>query len=417
MDINDKLLNLASMAEIVFWPALFDSKYKDVEAMADKAIDVCFFNGGVNNSETERIAKLLRAKSKVVIAFGACAISGGVPGLANQFNREGLLKRVYETTESTFNEDKIRPQSITKVPDGDMTLPDLFERVLPLDEVIGVDYYLPGCPPTPESVMALIESVATNQLPARRSVIGKEKTLCDECPRERTGARGIKKLYRPHEIIPDPKRCLLEQGIICCGPATRGGCKATCIAANMPCRGCYGPPPGVVDQGAKMMSAVASLVASNDEKEIEKILDDIHDPMGIFYQFTLPKSILKGSFEKVYAGPEKRKHQRIKATFVISYRILEESADYEVLKEHVSQTKNIGLGGMMLTTNKQFALGTRLVLEISLPSNPHPLVLLGKVVESEEVVKDLVYDTRLEFLPAEEAEAMMPKAAENQESL
>jgi F420-non-reducing hydrogenase small subunit len=61
----------------------------------------------------------------------------------------------------------------------------------------------------------------------------------------------------------------------------------------MPCRGCYGPPEGVLDQGAKMCSALASIIEANDLKEIEKIIDGIVDPAGTFYRFGLPASTLR----------------------------------------------------------------------------------------------------------------------------
>jgi hypothetical protein len=147
-----------------------------------------------------------------------------------------------------------------------------------------------------------------------------------------------------------------------------------------------------------MMNAVASLIAADDDKEIEKIVSDIKDPLGTFYQFGLPTSILKGSYDRVYTGPEKRKSMRTETSFVVSYRILEDTH----AGQHVSQTKNISLGGMLLTTNKPFSPGTKLALEIYVPTDPHPLILVGIVVESNEVVKELVYDTRLELLSVDE---------------
>ncbi len=293
LDINEKILDVAAVADILLWPVAVDGKYKDIEALPDKTIDVCLFNGGIRNSEAEHIAKMLRVKSKTLVAFGACASLGGVPGLANQFSREEILERVYQTTPSTVNPEKVRPQTKTKMPEGELEIPEFFPRVLPLDEVISVDYYLPGCPPTAEWVLKAIDAIVKNQLPAPGSVIGLEKAVCDECLLERKKERSIKKFYRPQEIIPEPKKCLLEQGIICCGPATRSGCKARCLEVNIPCRGCYGPPPGVVDQGAKMLSAVASLIDSDQEEEIDKMISGIKDPLGILYQFSLPKSLYK----------------------------------------------------------------------------------------------------------------------------
>lgn len=99
----------------------------------------------------------------------------------------------------------------------------------------------------------------------------------------------------------------------------------------------------------------------------------------------------------VYGGPERRRHPRISGRFVVSYRIID-----EVNNVDISQTKNLSLGGMLLTTNRQFATGTNLALEIRLPSDPNPIMLIGKVVESREVTKNLIYDTRLEFLVIDE---------------
>jgi F420-non-reducing hydrogenase small subunit len=98
---------------------------------------------------------------------------------------------------------------------------------------------------------------------------------------------------RPFEIIPDPDVCLMEQGILCVGPATRGGCGAKCVSAGVPCRGCYGLPANVRDQGAKMASALASVIDSTDPEEINRIMAAIPDPLGTFYRFTLADSLLR----------------------------------------------------------------------------------------------------------------------------
>ena len=98
---------------------------------------------------------------------------------------------------------------------------------------------------------------------------------------------------RPHLMEPDKDRCLLEQGIVCMGPATRGGCGARCLQAWMPCRGCYGPTDQVTDQGAKMLCALSSIITANDEADARKTLDGIVDPLGTFYRFSLPTSLLE----------------------------------------------------------------------------------------------------------------------------
>lgn len=98
-----------------------------------------------------------------------------------------------------------------------------------------------------------------------------------------------------------------------------------------------------------------------------------------------------------YSGPERRIHPRVYARFIVSYRMLEESNNLDI-----TQTKNLSLGGMLLTTNKQFNPGTNLALEIRLPFDPHPIMVIGKVIESREITKGLIYDTRLQFLAVDE---------------
>lgn len=98
-----------------------------------------------------------------------------------------------------------------------------------------------------------------------------------------------------------------------------------------------------------------------------------------------------------YAGPERRRDTRIHGRFIVSYRILEENE-----KVDISQTRNISLGGMLITTNTAFAPGTNLVLEIRLPFDPHPITIVGKVIDSKEITHNLIYDTRLQFLAIDE---------------
>jgi F420-non-reducing hydrogenase small subunit len=227
-----------------------------------------------------------------MVAFGACACFGGIPALANFSNREEIFQRVYHEAPSNNNEDGTVPLTRATVPEGEMELPELFDTVLTLEQVVPVEYFVPGCPPPVDLILKLVDLYATGKLPDVGSVIASDKTLCDECKRIKEEKK-IKKIYRPHEIIPDPEKCLLEQGIICCGPATRGGCGLRCIEANMPCRGCFGPPPGVADQGAKLVSAIASIYQGDDEGEIKKMVDEMVDPAGTFYRFGLADSMLK----------------------------------------------------------------------------------------------------------------------------
>lgn len=295
LDIHEKILDVANAFDIVFWPCAMDFKYDDVRKMADKSVDLCLFNGSIRNSENEEIARLLRAKAQILVAFGACALEGGIPGLSNLTTKEATLQWVYKGSPSTVVLDGgVFPQTHSKMPEGETEIPELWETVKALDQVVDVDYYIPGCPPQPNQIWSVIEYILSGKtLPPKGSVLGAGiKTCCDECTRERKEKK-IKHFYRPFEIEYDPNECLLDQGIVCMGPATRDGCGALCVKANVPCRGCYGPPPNVTDQGAKMVSALSSVIDAHEPEEIERILDQIADPMGTFYRFSLAHSILR----------------------------------------------------------------------------------------------------------------------------
>lgn len=292
LDLHEKILDVAAIAEILFWPVALDFKYADVEAMPDRHIDVCLFNGAIRNSEQEHMAKLLRAKSKALVAFGSCAHLGGIPGLANVTSREAIFDWVYRESPSTENASGTLPRTRFEVPEGELTLPAFYNSVRTLGQTVPVDYFVPGCPPTARQVWNIVQAIANNQLPPPGSVIGaNDKTVCEECSRIKQEKR-VSKFHRPYEVLPDPERCLLEQGIVCLGPATRGGCEAQCLKANMPCRGCYGPTAEVADQGAKLLSAVASVIDAHDEAEARRIVEQIPDPLGTAYRFSLPSSQL-----------------------------------------------------------------------------------------------------------------------------
>lgn len=291
LDINEKILQVAEIADIVFWPIALDFKRHHVEAMEDKSIDVCLFNGAVRTSEQEEMAELLRAKSKAMVAFGSCAHLGGIPGLSNFTNRAETFERAFVEAESCDNPDKTLPQTMTKVAEGELELPEFYDTVKALNQVVDVEYYIPGCPPTVPIISQVVDALAAGKLPPVGTVFGSDKALCDECPRTKEEKK-ITKIYRPHEIIPDPEKCFLEQGMICTGPATRGGCEARCIAANMPCRGCFGPPTGVTDQGGHMLSALASILDVTEDEDIARMIDEIADPAGTFYRFSLPTAMM-----------------------------------------------------------------------------------------------------------------------------
>lgn len=267
LDLEEKLLDVLEKCDIVYSPII------DVKEIPSN-IDVALVTGAVRNEENRENLERLRKNSKSLIALGSCACFGGLPGLANLFDNSEIFNAVYQRTMSTANPEKVLPKD---------DVPALENRVYSLDQIVKVDYYLPGCPaPTDMIATALFDLLSGKEpeLPL--------KNVCDECKLERKEKR-LEKIKRPFEGIPKPDECLLDQGYVCLGPATRAGCGAQCIDVRMPCRGCMGPTAEVLEQGSKMISAIASVL----EVEEEKVAGMVYDPAGMFYRFSLPSSIIK----------------------------------------------------------------------------------------------------------------------------
>ncbi len=294
VDLAEDILGVVEKVDIVLWPVAMDFKYKDIEAMPDKSITATLLNGAIRSTEQEEMARMLRRKSVYLIAYGSCAHMGGIPAMANQFSREHILKFNYEDCPTIVNEKKVRPQTSFTEDGRTVKLPSLHNVVRALDQVVDVDYYVPGCPPTPKITKAAVTALLEGKLPPKGTVIGPDHALCEECSRKATKPDrwDFTEFHRPHQKLMDEK-CFLAQGIPCMGPATRAGCEAACTTGGMPCTGCFGPTSRVRDQGAKILSSISSNVLAKDDEGIEKTLSGIPDPVGTFYRYGLAKSILR----------------------------------------------------------------------------------------------------------------------------
>jgi F420-non-reducing hydrogenase small subunit len=295
VDLAEGILDVVAAVDIVFWPVALDFKRSDVEAMEDGAILATFLNGAIRTSEQEEMARLMRRKSKVMVAFGSCSHLGGIPGLANLWDRAAIFKSSYQEAPSTVNPEGTVPQRSFRDNGHELELPRFDNTVRELDQVVDVEYYIPGCAPTPKIILAAVQTLLSGELPPKGTVLASDRALCEECPRRDTRPEKLtlSEFKRPHEILIDEEECLLAQGLLCLGPATRGGCEALCVEGNMPCTGCFGPTDNVKDYGGKALSAIASIVDSTDEKEIDGILSKIPDPIGTLYRYSLPASLLR----------------------------------------------------------------------------------------------------------------------------
>jgi len=300
VDLAEDILMVAGAVDIVFWPVAMDFKYKDIETLSDGEIAATLINGAIRLDEQEHIAKLLRQKSQLIIAHGSCAHLGGVVGLANFYKREDILNRAFKEVPTIKNPEGIVPKTEYRIQRtanrGErLELPGFHDTVKALNQVIDVDYYIPGCPPPLELIKNAVVAILEGKLPPKGTVLAEKKALCDTCSRRDSKPDKVKihEFKRVYETEWDTTRCFLEEGIICLGFATRGGCNERCIKANMPCRGCFGPTDNVIDQGAKSLSAISSIIEANDEEQLTKIADSIPDMAGLFYRYSLAASLLK----------------------------------------------------------------------------------------------------------------------------
>lgn len=295
VDLAEGILDVVAAVDIVFWPVALDFKRKDVEAMDDGSILVSFINGAIRSTEQEEMARLLRKKSKLVVALGACSHMGGIPGLANLHDRQEIYEEVYCSSPCVANPEHVVPTRHIRINGHGIELPGFFDTVRTLADVTDVDYFLPGCPPPGKLIAAALQTLLSGKLPPKGTVLAPDFAVCEECPRKdsKPTKLAIAEFKRPHQARIEEDKCLLAQGFLCLGAATRAGCEAACIKGNMPCTGCAGPTSRVKDHGGKILSSLSSLIDSKDEGEIDKILAGIPDPVGTLYRYGLPASLLR----------------------------------------------------------------------------------------------------------------------------
>jgi len=274
LDLHERLADLLGTLEIGYSPLVDTKEIPEV--------DIALIEGGIGNEDNESIARELREKADKLIGFGSCACFGGLPGLRNLLAVEEVRARAYC---ETITDGAPLTQMSTVVP-------ALKSRVLPVSDVVKVDYAIPGCPPCPDLLGDAIVALLNGEEPKMPT-----KNLCTECHRQQSAMHkpqrqfvtdNVYALFELEEI--SPTQCFLEQGVLCMGPATRAGCHGQCVNANVPCRGCNGPPPEALEQGGKMVDSLATILPAG-------ALMFAEDTVGTGYRFTLPVSIVPGTME------------------------------------------------------------------------------------------------------------------------
>lgn len=275
LDLNEELLELLEVIELKASPIM------DIKEIPE--VDIAIIEGAVANSHNEEVLKKIRARAKKVIALGTCACFGGIAGIRNLFSKNEVLKRAYTETPSTIN---------GSIPDSP-AIPKLLDNVKPITSVVAADYVIPGCPPLPGMIRDVLTAILRGEDPQLP-----QKSLCEECGREHREMLNPKREFITDAVVAvmelpeiQTNTCFLEQGVLCMGPATREGCHARCMKGNMSCRGCMGPTPGALEQGAKIINALASVLPAGGLMFME-------DMVGTGYRYSLPVSIVPTNMKK-----------------------------------------------------------------------------------------------------------------------
>jgi F420-non-reducing hydrogenase small subunit len=240
LNLHLNLLGVLPALEIVYWPAVVDFKNASLEARADGEILVGFVEGSLRTNHDIHLTKLLRQKSALIVAFGSCSCYGNVHGLANQWSKENLVKRKFSEVESIADGSGGEPMVNT---------PGFAEKIVPVEDIIKVDAYMPGCPPKPEAIAsAIVFLLGQKPFPMN------DLAYCNDC------------------AIKD--NCLLDKDTLCFGPITSIGCNLKCTAEGKPCVGCFGPAKTVDSRADKLnkMLKKPDKLNSGDKKTLYEFL-------------------------------------------------------------------------------------------------------------------------------------------------
>jgi F420-non-reducing hydrogenase small subunit len=239
----------------------FSSLLVDKRSMSPS--DVVLVSGCLRNSDERLLAGEVSRMSRKVVALGTCATYGGVAGLKR-------LRRPAEEPEQG-------------------SLPFLLAEAAPLDTEINVELYVPGCPPSPLIIYETLKALLEGELPRRH-----ETTVCSEC-RRRVSPKSRSGSLRSH---PGPgikgADCLLNGGLMCLGPVTRGGCMAACPAVAAVCSGCRGPSDAVLSsQLHSLFSDMVYFISSTTKQRPEKIEKQARAMLDTIYMFTARDPVIK----------------------------------------------------------------------------------------------------------------------------
>lgn len=216
VDLHEKLLTLVEEVEFVRLPVLMD------ETSYPKA-DVGIVEGAIRSDHDREAAQRMRDSVTTLVAFGTCAVYGGPSGIGWLYEPAAILRTAYQEGRSNAGD-----------PPPASGLPQLEESVTPLDQVVEVDFYLPGCPPHPYFVAAGMRAALGVSAPPLTA-----QSVCSDC--NRVMRKQAAALKRADLTADDAHTCFLSQGVVCLGSVSLNRCHAPCPNSGVACTGCAGP--------------------------------------------------------------------------------------------------------------------------------------------------------------------------------
>lgn len=234
-------------------------------------VELLLLEGTVRNGDDFRRLREARQRAERLVALGTCACFGGVPGLADMMSEERMMRMRYGEG-ATFEH----------APPG-------VKRLLPVDAYVGVDAFLPGCPPSEELMKGFLQLALSGTMPSR---IG--ATVCSQC-RVVSPELSREAPRRLVSSVPEEGKCLLDQGFICMGPLTRDGCGALCPSAyGVPCGGCRGPcDEAILPPFQDLRQETLRRLARSAGEKAEMVGGRIKDAAHVFYRYCLAEPLLR----------------------------------------------------------------------------------------------------------------------------
>ncbi len=262
LSIGEPLIALLSEHAISFSSLLVDRR-------SISPSDVVLVSGCISNDEERAIASEIAHISRKIIAVGSCAVYGGL-----------------------FGSRKIIDNSCDDALDA--ILPRVFEHVEPLDSRVDVELYVPGCPPPPDLIFEALKSALEGHAPPHLN-----STVCSDCTR-----RVARKSAKAFQLHPGPgvpeSVCILNSGVLCMGPVTRGGCRAACPQVAAACLGCRGPADAVLSsQLHSVRSDLITYIARTTGSREEKVARQIEPMRQALYMFTGSDPVTKAKVKEM----------------------------------------------------------------------------------------------------------------------